>query len=136
MGIYEVIKYIHIGCVFLSLLGFCLRSCFLLFNPEKLSQRWLKYPPHIIESLLLLSALAMLPLIGQYPFVDSWLTAKFMAMLLYIGVAGYTLRATHTFKLKLVYILLSLSIFLYIVGVAVFHDYSSWFSPVIAASSS
>lgn len=134
MGIYEVIKYIHISCVFLSLSGFSLRAYFLLRDPERLSQGWLKYPPHIVESLLLFSALAMLPLINQYPFVDGWLTAKLVAMLLYIGVAGYTLHAVHTFKKKLFYISLSFSLFLYIVGVAVFHDYHSWFSLLITAS--
>ncbi len=132
MAVYEIIKYIHIGCVVLSLSGFCLRSYFLLSDPEKLTLAWLKYPPHVVETLLLLSAIAMLPLLGQYPFVDGWLTAKLVAMLLYIGVAGYTLHAARTFRLKLAFIALSLLIFLYIVGVALFHDYYSWLSPVIA----
>ncbi len=132
MAAYEIIKYIHISCVVLSLSGFCLSSYFLLRDPEKLSLAWLKYPPHMVETLLLLSAIAMLPLLGQYPFVDGWLTAKLVAMLLYIAAAGYTLHAARTFRLKLFFITLSLLIFLYIVGVTLSHDYHSWFSSVIA----
>ncbi len=125
---YEFIKYLHIGCVVLSFTGFMIRSLYLLFRPEKLSQAWLKYPPHLVETGLLLSALAMLPMLGQYPFVDHWLTAKLVAMFLYIGFAGYALHSARSMATKLTFVLLSLSLFIYIIGAALHHHAGSWFS--------
>ena len=126
MNLYLALKFLHIGCVFFSFCGFLLRSYLLLFRPSLMSKPWVKYPPHIVESLLLISALSMLPLLGQYPFTDGWLTAKLLAMLLYIAIGAYALHGTKSVAVQAVASLLALLVFLYIVGVAVHQSSLSW----------
>ena len=91
-----------------------------------LARSWVRYTPHLIETTLLVSALAMLPLMGQYPFYDDWLTAKLLAMLCYIAVAGYTLHSAKKRGVRLLLIAFSLIIFVYIIGVAIYHNPFLW----------
>lgn len=128
MSIYLTLKFVHIGCVFFSLCGFLLRTYLLLYRPTMMERAWIKYPPHIVETLLLVSALSMLPLLGQYPFVDAWLTAKLLAMLLYIVIGAYALHGTKDVKHRLIASLSALTVFAYIIGVAVHHSAFSWFA--------
>ncbi len=105
-----------------------MRSLLAFTKPTALSHPLMKYPPHVVESLLLFSALAMLPLLNQYPFVDAWLTAKLMAMIVYILVGGVALHRCKTHSSRTFFVLLALSLFIYIIGVAVFRDSLSWFA--------
>ena len=126
MSDYTILKFVHVSCVLLSLTGFLLRSYFLLLSPGMLVRWWVKYTPHFVETTLLISALAMLPLIDEYPFSDNWLTAKLLAMLCYIAVAGYTLHGAKKMITKFSLIMLSLIIFSYIIGVAIYHNPFFW----------
>ncbi|MDP3440409.1 MAG: SirB2 family protein, partial [Azonexus sp.] len=81
---YLLLKHLHVTCVVLSGLGFCLRGWWMLRDSPRLSQRLARVAPHVIDSLLLGSAIMMAVLSGQYPFVQGWLTAKFLALLAYI----------------------------------------------------
>ncbi len=47
------------------------------------------YLSYTIDTILLTAALMLMTIVGQYPFVDSWLTIKLMLVLLYIAL-GYT----------------------------------------------
>ena len=73
---YLVLKHIHITCVVLSGLGFCLRGWWMLTESAMRQHRLTRIWPHFIDTLLLGSALTMAWMSGQYPFVYGWLTAK------------------------------------------------------------
>jgi len=126
MTLFLALKLLHIGCVLFSFCGFLLRAFLLLFHPKMMGRAWVKYPPHIVESLLILSALAMLPLLGQYPFVDEWLTAKLLAMLLYIAIGAYALHGEKGMAVRVMAMISALTVFAYIVGVAVYQSSFSW----------
>ena len=126
MTIFLALKFLHIGCVLFSFCGFLLRAYLLLFRPKMMGRAWVKYPPHIVESLLILSALSMLPLLGQYPFVDDWLTVKLLAMLLYIVMGAYALHGEKRMVVRVTAIFSALTVFIYIVGVAVHQSAYSW----------
>lgn len=48
---------------------------------------WLRWLPHLNDTVLLLSALALVVVTGWVPFRDSWLTAKVLLLCFYI-IAG------------------------------------------------
>ena len=51
-----------------------------------MQKRWIKIVPHVVDTTLLISAMALTFTISQYPFLDAWLTAKTVGLLLYIGL--------------------------------------------------
>ena len=80
------IKHIHIALVLLSVSGFALRGLLMLVQSKLLQQRWIKRLPHMVDTLLFGSGIALAWHSHQYPFVNSWwLTAKMLALIAYIG---------------------------------------------------
>ncbi|AKU20530.1 SirB2 family protein [Massilia sp. NR 4-1] len=116
---YYTLKHIHMGCAALSGSLFLLRGCWMLADSPKLQQRWVKVAPHIIDSLLLLSALTMVFMSAQYPFVQGWLTAKVLALLVYIGLGTVAIKRGKTKSARVAALFAALVTFAYIAAVAV-----------------
>ena len=55
----EAVKGLHVLCALLSISGFAGRGILMLKGSALLSARWLKIAPHIVDTLLLLSALVL-----------------------------------------------------------------------------
>lgn len=115
---YLALKHFHMGCAFASGSLFLLRGFWMLRRPALLSQRWVRIAPHIIDTALLTSAITMVLWSHQYPFVEPWLGAKVVALLLYIVVGSIALKRGKTRPARALAFGLSLLIFAYIVAVA------------------
>ncbi len=109
---------LHITMVTLSGSLFILRGLWMLVDSPRLQQRWVKVIPHLIDTLLLASGVSLALLIGQYPFADSWLTAKVVALTVYILLGTVALKRGRTKPVRTVAWLLALATFGYIVLVA------------------
>lgn len=116
---YIAIKHFHIACVAASGTFFLLRGIWMLRDSSMLRLRWVRTVPHIVDTLLLASALTMAVWIGQYPFVQGWLTAKFVALVLYVGLGTVALRMGQTKAVRAGAFFGALAVFAYIVSVAV-----------------
>ena len=115
---YLAIKYLHITSVVLSGSFFLLRGFWMLRESDLLQQRWVKVLPHIIDTLLLSSALVMVFWSHQYPFVQPWLTAKVLALIVYIGLGTVALKRGKTRAVRIWAFIAALVTFAYIVAVA------------------
>ena len=115
---YLAIKYIHITCAIFSGSLFLLRGYWMLVESEMLQRRWVKVVPHIVDTLLLTSALIMVFWSGQYPFVQSWLTAKVIALIVYIALGTIALKRGKTKAVRSGALLAAIVTFAYIVSVA------------------
>lgn len=115
---YLALKHLHVTCVVLSGLGFCLRGGWMLVGSPLSQHRLTRVLPHIVDSLLLGSALSMAWMSGQYPFVNGWLTAKFFGLLAYILLGMMALKRGRTLEIRRRYFGLALLVYAYIVGVA------------------
>ncbi len=115
---YLALKYLHVACVVLSGLGFTLRGWWMLNDSPRLKARLVRVAPHVIDSLLLGSALVMAWQSSQYPFAQSWLTAKFFGLLAYILCGTMALKRARTKGRRVVFLVLALLAYAYIVGVA------------------
>ena len=91
----------------------------MLRDSARLQQRWVRIAPHVIDTLLLASALTMAFWSGQYPFVQPWLTAKVLALLAYIGIGTVALKRGRTKRTRTIAFVAALAVFAYIVRVAV-----------------
>ena len=85
-------KHLHLTCAFVSMLGFIIRCWWRWSQNEMLNKKWVKVAPHIVDSLLLASAIFLCVLIGQYPFVAGWVTVKVVALILYIALGLIALK--------------------------------------------
>lgn len=115
---YSIIKSIHISCVMLSISGFILRGIWLMRGSSLLFHRLTKRLPHVIDTLLLASGLLMVYLSAQYPIENDWLTAKLLALVVYILLGMLTLRWGKTQQVRIVAWLFAVMVFIYIVLVA------------------
>ena len=96
MSAYLVAKYVHVTCVGLSLGGFAARGVLMLAGSPLLHERFVRIAPHVVDTLLLGSAVWLAAILGQYPFVHGWMTAKVLGLLGYIGLGAVALRHGRT----------------------------------------
>ncbi|MEN9467022.1 MAG: hypothetical protein RL081_1023 [Pseudomonadota bacterium] len=115
---YLLIKQLHITCAVISGSLFVLRGMWMLLRPELLQRRWVRVVPHVVDTLLLGSALTMVTLSGQYPFVLPWLTAKVVALLVYIVLGAVALKRGKTRAVRSMALVGAILVFGYIVAVA------------------
>ncbi len=78
----------------------------------------LRVLPHAVDTLLLAAGISLCFVIRQYPFHDAWLSAKLLALLLYIAVGHAAVRRLQARRARLAAWLLGLAIIAYIYGVA------------------
>lgn len=116
---YIAIKHLHITCAALSGSLFVLRGFWMLRDSALLQRRWVKIAPHIIDTLLLVSALMLVFWSGQYPFAQNWLTAKVVALIAYIVLGTIALKRGKTKPTRIAAFVAALAVFAYIVCVAV-----------------
>ena len=115
---YLALKHLHVTCVVLSGLGFCLRGFWMLSESPLRQHRLARVLPHVVNTLLLGSAVTMAWMSGQYPFVNGWLTAKLFGLLAYILLGMMALKRGRTLAIRRGYFRLALLTYAYIVGVA------------------
>lgn len=115
---FALIKTAHVGCAVLSFGLFFLRGIWMLYTPQRLGQLWVRILPHVIDTVLLASAIALAVLSRQYPGALPWLTAKLVALLVYIGLGTVALKRGRTRGIRMLAWFAALGTFGYIVAVA------------------
>ncbi len=115
---FAFIKMIHVSSVIISFLLFSIRGIWFINNSPTLQQRWVKIVPHVIDTILLTSAITLAVKIQQSPFVDAWLTAKVIGILIYIGLGMVAMRFGKTRRIRICAWIAALCVFVYIVLVA------------------
>jgi uncharacterized membrane protein SirB2 len=116
---YAALKMIHVTSVAISYLLFSLRSVWMMQGSAALQQRWVRITPHVVDTVLLTSAIALAIMIHQNPIHNSWLSAKVVGLLLYIGFGMIALRFGKTRKARISAWIAAQIVFFYIVLVAV-----------------
>lgn len=122
---YEILKMIHVSAVALSFSGFAARGIGVLREAAWVRHRVARTLPHVIDTVLLASALAMLWLIRLPPWSAPWLRAKLIGLVVYIALGMLALRPARAAHLgrprsvRLAACIGALTVFAYIVSVAV-----------------
>lgn len=116
---YLLLKQVHMASAAISFSLFLLRGLWMLRNPSRLRALWVRVLPHFNDTLLLATAIAMVVISRQYPIEQHWLTAKLVALLLYIALGMVALKRGRTRSVRVLAWLAALGVFLYIVAVAV-----------------
>jgi len=115
---FELLHHLHMGCAFVSIAGFFTRGLWMITASPLLSHRLARVLPHLVDTLLLASAIGMLLIWRISPLAQDWLVAKVLALLLYIGLGMVAFRFARTRRTKVLAWLAALVTALYIVSVA------------------
>ncbi|MDP2715190.1 SirB2 family protein [Rheinheimera sp.] len=83
---YMAYKHFHLLMVVLSVSFLLVRYAMSLKPAAILQRKFFKIAPHVIDTLLLVSAVLLMITLQQYPFVHAWLTEKLLAVLAYIAL--------------------------------------------------
>jgi uncharacterized membrane protein SirB2 len=115
---YLTLKTIHQTAVALSFTGFFARGLGSLLGAAWVQRRPAKTLPHIVDSVLLLSAIAMVWMLRVNPAAMPWLAAKIVGLLVYIGLGMLALKPGRPPAVRAAAWIAALATITYIVSVA------------------
>ncbi|MFS0757929.1 SirB2 family protein [Noviherbaspirillum sp. 1P10PC] len=116
---YLLLKHFHMSFAAISGLLFLLRGLWMLADSPALQRRWVRVLPHLVDTALLLSAVSLAVWSAQYPLLQTWLSVKVGALLLYIVLGSIALKRGRSKPVRAAAYVAALVAFGYIVGVAV-----------------
>jgi uncharacterized membrane protein SirB2 len=116
---YLVVKSIHHAAVALSFAGFFARGLASLRGARWVRGRAARSLPHVVDTVLLASAVTLAWTAAINPLHAPWLMAKIIGLLVYIGLGMVALRPAFAPALRLAAWLAALVTFAYIVSVAI-----------------
>ena len=97
---YVVVKLVHQTAVTLSISGFFIRGAASLSGAQWVNSRAAKTLPHLVDSVLLLSALALAWMLRLTPGNAPWLLAKIVGLVVYVGLGVVALRPGRPLKVR------------------------------------
>ncbi len=118
---YADIRLLHITCAALSGTLFTFRGTLRINNSPLANHRVLRLTSYVIDTTLLIAAVLLTLILRQYPFVNAWLTAKLLLLVIYIGLGVVALKRAHTTVGRSIALLSALITFSTIVAIAIAH---------------
>lgn len=115
---YLLLKTVHQSAVVVSIAGFTARGLGSLANAPWIRRRAARTVPHVVDTVLLASALALAWTAAIDPLTTPWLLAKLIALLVYIGLGAAALRPSLPIAWRAIAFVLALASFGYIASVA------------------
>jgi uncharacterized membrane protein SirB2 len=114
---YAAVKHVHMSAAALSLLLFVLRGAWMIAAPAQLARRWVRIVPHVIDTVLLATALWLAWQIG-FAANAHWLTAKIILLVAYIALGTIALKRGRTKRMRIAAFVGAIAVFGHIVSVA------------------
>jgi len=116
--LYPALRLLHVSCVVVTAAGFLLRGLWMLGESPLLRHPLTRVLPHVNDTLLLAAGIGLAMSLRQYPLVDGWLTAKLVALILYIVLGTIALKRGRTRPIRLLAFGGALLTLAYLVAVA------------------
>jgi uncharacterized membrane protein SirB2 len=119
---YAMLLKTHVILVGLSMFSFILRTSWAYYYPHLLANEIALKGHKVVTSLLLLSALFLCFSLGQYPFVDAWLTEKLVLLVLYVAAALMAFNPRLVPKVRGIFVITACVSFVLMVIIAKTHS--------------
>lgn len=129
--LYFWIKQVHFYSVLLSFTLFLARGTWVLSGRQLPRGVLLRALPHVVDTVLLTSALWLTTIIQQYPFREPWLTVKVALLVAYIALGSLALRRAATRTGRAIAFVAAVGVFLLLFSVARYHHPLGALSPYI-----
>ena len=128
---YFAVKLVHQAAVTLSIAGFLVRGAASLSGAQWVNSRAAKTLPHLVDTLLLLSALTLAWMLRLTPGNAPWLLAKIIGLVVYVGLGVVALRPGRPLAVRATAWLAALATVGWIVSVALRKDPRGFFSTLL-----
>lgn len=125
MNSYIALKHLHMTAVALSGLFFLIRGAWLLQGSAQLQAKWVKISPHVIDTILLLSAIGLLIVGHQFP---AWVHVKITLLIVYIGLGVMAFKKAKTTNQKVGFLVSAMAVYMFIISVALTKSPLGFFS--------
>ena len=119
---YATIKLVHQSAVTLSIAGFVLRGAGSFARARWVASRAAKTVPHVVDTVLLASAIALAWMLRLSPLAAPWLFAKIVALVVYIVLGSVALDTSRRPGVRTAAFVAAVATFGYIVSVALTKD--------------
>ena len=116
---YLLFKQIHASLALISVTGFVLRWTWRMQQSRWAFTRAARVIPHVVDTLLLVSAFAMIALADQVPVGMNWVSAKIAGLVLYILLGVIAMRSAPVKSRSVPAFVAAVLVFCWIVSVAV-----------------
>ena len=127
---YDVLKIVHVSAVTLSFLGFFARGLGMIGDASWINSRLARTLPHVVDTVLLLSALGLVWMLRMSPFAAPWLAAKIVGLVVYVLLGSIALRRGRTKPVRIAAWVTAMATFVYIVSVAITKNPAGFFAAV------
>ena len=117
------LKHLHMAAAGLSILGFVLRGFWAWRVPAMLRRKPVKIVPHVVDTILLASAIGLLIVYGWNPFAFGWLTAKIGLLIAYIALGLLALKPVYGPEVRVPAFFAAVAVFAWIVVIARAHRF-------------
>jgi len=128
---YILIKSLHMIAAIATISGFVLRGYWMMMQSDKLNLKFVRIAPHVIDTLFLLSGIALVSILQLNAFSEPWLLAKFAGLIGYIVLGTVAIKRGTTLQIRVIAFVGALSLFAYIVGVALTKSAVSWLNVLV-----
>jgi uncharacterized membrane protein SirB2 len=115
---YGSLKTIHMTAAAISIAGFILRYLWMIADSRLLTARMTRMLPHVVDTILLASAVWLAVLAGIAPWTAHWLGYKVIGLLVYIVLGTIALKRGRTREVRVAAGALAIGVFASIVWVA------------------
>ena len=119
---YASVKLLHESAVALTGLGFVVRGVASFRGMHWTRGRLVRMLPHLVDTVLLASAVVLAALLHLNPMHTPWLLAKICGLLLYIALGVVAMRPRFGLKIRRITWALALVVLAWIVSVAILTD--------------
>ncbi len=123
---YLILKTVHLVAAATTISGFLLRGYWMLTESDELQRRVTRIAPHVVDTIFLLSGVAMVWLLHMNPFTQPWLVAKFTGLIAYVLLGTIAIKRGRTRRIRVIALVGAVSAFAYIAGVAFTKSPFSW----------
>jgi len=131
LSLYATLKLVHVTAVVLSGAGFVTRYVRAVTGRPP-ARGWLRAAPHVVDSVLLASALGLAWIGGFRPLEVPWLEAKLVGLALYIVAGTIALKRGRTAGVRATAFALALLAYAWIVSVALTKHPHGWLAGGLA----
>lgn len=115
---YETLRAAHVAAVVISIGLFALRGAWMVADSPLLTTRVVRILPHVVDTVLLAAGVGLAVLSHQYPFVQPWLTAKIVGLVLYIVLGSIALKRGRSRGVRILALTAALAVVAWIVATA------------------
>lgn len=124
------LKYLHLVTVAASFALFFVRGIWVLRSYPDSEEKWVRVLPHVVDAVLVLSAVAMLAVSPLKGWPGNWLTVKLALIVVYVAFSLYLFGRARAFATRILVFVPALLIFLLVTTIAVMRNPLGIFSVI------